>query len=204
MGFKLNNPLHGPLLLQHQVLQGNLIHMEGVKHPWKCSFQATGCFFRRFGILPASGPRLLSCCIISFLFLPGPQAYSLLCRQDSVLVYSRHPDILQVLKHCQVRPQPRHDSAPVLQSKIPGCIKGSHLNGPYGVRAQGHCPADNIINMSHRNQVAGMLVICHQHTPLIIGGLKQGHKCLQVPGSRALPYHNPLSSSKFFQSLPCI
>ena len=186
MRLELYNTLHGSLLLQHQVLQGNLIHAEGVKYAWERSFQVTGRFSRRAHILP------------------GSQAYSLSCRQDAVLVYSRHPKLLQILKHCQIRPQPRHDSSPVLQPKILRRIKSPHLNGPYGVRSHGHCPADDIINVPHGNQVAWMLVICHQHTSLIIGGLKQGHKRFQVPGSRALPYHDPLSPSKFFQGFPCI
>ena len=154
MGLELNHPLHVSPFFICNVTERHLIHMEGIKYSW-------------IGLLQFPAPVRL--------FMQAPSVFR--C-QRTALIHSGHAKINQVFQHCQVCTHSRHDSAPVLQPKIPCCIIRSHLYGLYGIRAKGDRLSDNIINMPHGNQVAGMLIIGYQHAALIIGRLKKRHQGL--------------------------
>ena len=108
--------------------------------------------------------------------------------------------ILKIVKHSKIRLISRHNRTSARQMKISGRMMGSRLNSNDRIHFIFlDCLTDNGIHMSNMQQIIRMLVICTEHTMLIVLRHQKSGKSSQISCCRSLTDHDILPSAEFFQ-----
>ena len=106
-------------------------------------------------------------------------------------------EVLEIVDNHKIRQISRSDGPPVVQQEVPRRVVAGHLHRQNGVHPPTDSPAHNVVDVPLLQQVAGVLVVTAEHTPLGVLLRQKGQQSLQVPGSGALPDHDELSTLQF-------
>ena len=104
---------------------------------------------------------------------------------------------LHIVQQHQIGEIPRRDRAHAPQTEIIRRTERRRLVAQRRRRTEGNGLADNAVDMTVAHEVAGVLVVCHQHTAR--GRLwvtKQRQERPQIVRGRPVPYHNALAEAQ--------
>ena len=102
-------------------------------------------------------------------------------------------EILEIVDHHKIRQIAGRNGPPVIEQEVPGRMVAGHLYRQDGVRPPADGLPDVIVDVALFQQVAGVLIVAAEHTPVRVLLRQQGQQRLQVPGGGALPDHDELA-----------